>query len=197
MLARADADLVLPFRIGEILVAERVDLQVHLHIQHAIAQRQRVPVALRAAQVRGNRVVEHLRAHRLREPAVDEVEQVADVDRHQHVGRRLRAFRLHTLEQAVLHEYRVDLDAALLRERVDQRLDQLRFAGGVQAHFLGGVGQRRECGDGNGEGADERQQAGARIRHGDSGEAGGRRGVPGRACHPSDPKHYKAKDSGF
>ncbi len=182
VLARADADLALPFRIGEILVAERIDLQVLLDVQHAVAQRQRVPVAVRAPQVRGNRVVERLRAHRLREPAVDEIEQVADVDRHQHVGRRLRAFRLHALEQAVLHEHRVDLDAALLRECVDEWLDQLRFAGGVQAHFLGRVGQRRECGGGKGEGAGKRQQAGARIRHEDSGRGrwtmGAFRGAP-------------------
>ncbi len=150
MLAGTDADLALPFRIGERLVRDRVELHVLVDVQHAVAQRQRVPVTARAAQVRGNRAVERRRARGLREPAVDEIEQIADVDRHQHVGGRARAFGLHALEQAVLDEHRVDGDAALLRERVDERLDQLRLAGRVQVDFVGRVrggrdGGEREC----------------------------------------------------
>ena len=69
---------------------------------------------------------------RLGHALVDEIDEVADIDGHQHVGRRVGAFGGDPLRQAVLDEDGVDRDAGLLGEDVDQRLDQAGLAGGVE-----------------------------------------------------------------
>ena len=55
----------------------------------------------------------------------------ADVDREQHVGRAVGAFGLDALLEPVGRGHDVDLDAGVLGEGVEQRLDQLGFTVGV------------------------------------------------------------------
>ncbi|MNI27833.1 hypothetical protein D3C73_815890 [compost metagenome] len=167
VLARTDADLALPLRVGQVFVAEGLQLQVLFHIQHAVAQRQGIPLAVGAAQVGGDHRFQGLRLDRLRHAAVNQVQQVADVYGHEHVGGRLGAFGLDALQQAVLDEHGVDLDAAFFREGVQQRLDQLGFPSGVQADFFGGIGR-----DGEGGGACQREGAQQRIQLGTLGHVG-------------------------
>ena len=68
-------------------------------------------------------------AHRLFEPA--------DVDGEQHVGRAVGAFGLDALLEAVGGGDDVDLDAGVLGEGVEQRLDQLGLAIGVDVDLAG------------------------------------------------------------
>jgi len=149
MLAGADADFPFPARVGQIFVVERLDVQVLGDVGHPVAQRQGEPLAVGRAQVGGNGGTQRGGVDRLCDFAVHQVQKVADIHRHQYIGRRLRAFGAHPFEQAILDEDRIDLDAGILGEGGDQRFDELGLAGGVQIDFLGqdGTGhQRQGCG---------------------------------------------------
>ena len=170
VLAGTDADLALPLGIGQVFVAEGAQLQVLVGIQHPGPHRQPEPVALRAAQVGRDRLLQRGRLHRLGDAALDQVEQVAHVHRHQHVGRRAGTFGAHPLQQAVLHEHGVDLHPALRAEGGQQRLHQRRLPRGVERDRFGG-----ECRSGRG----GCQGNGAEAQ----GRAMQRAGRAGEACH--------------
>ncbi|KIU01669.1 hypothetical protein QU38_00440, partial [Staphylococcus aureus] len=78
-----------------------------------------------------------------RKAAVDDVDEVADVDGHEHVGLGPLALGGDALGEALLHEDRVDGDAGLGGEGVEERPDQARLAGGVEVD-LGGRGHRAQ-----------------------------------------------------
>ena len=101
-------------------------------------------MSARIAQALGDRLLEHRRFHRLRETAVDEVDQVAVVDGHDQVGRRVLALRLDALGDAALDEDGIDGDPRLGGERVEERLDQAWLARRVDVD-LAGLGERRRA----------------------------------------------------
>src|SRR5690554_3353086 len=138
VLPRADAHFALPARVGESFVGDCADIEIGGDVGDAIAQRQRVPLIVGATQMLGNGLAQYGGIDRLGDAGFHQIEQIADVDGHQDIGRRLVALGLHTLDQAVLHEYGVDLDAGVFGEFVEQRLDQTWLACGIQAYFLSG-----------------------------------------------------------
>lgn len=74
---------------------------------------------------------------RLGDALFSEIDEVAGIHSHQNVGRRACALAQNALRKTVLQEYGVDLDAARGGEGVQQRLDQARFAGGVDVELRG------------------------------------------------------------
>ena len=146
VLARADADPPLPFGVRQILVGDRVKLQVLGRIDDARAHRQGEPLVARVAQVFRDGGGQDLGFDRLGQAPFHQIDEVAGVHRHQHVGGRAFAFRGKALDQAVLQEDRVDLDAGVFGEGLQKRLDQSRFARGVKVQFLGGSTRAGEDG---------------------------------------------------
>src|SRR3546814_2408492 len=53
--------------------------------------------------------------------AFDQVEQIADIDRHEYVGGRFIAFGLDAFDQAILYEDGIHFDDGIFRELVQQR----------------------------------------------------------------------------
>ena len=142
VLAGADADLALPLRVGELLVGDRVLLHALLRgVDHARAHRDAVPVAFRIAVLRRHHLVEHVRLDRLRDAGLHRVLEPADVDGEQHVGRAVGALGLDALLEAGACRDDVDLDAGVLGEGIEQRLDQLALAIGVDVD-LARLGER-------------------------------------------------------
>ncbi len=145
---------ILPFHSGsaEILVGECVDVGAVLRdVEHARSQRQGIPAALGIAEVRRNHRVEHRRLDRLGDAGVDQVDEVAEVDGHQHVGGGVVAFGGDPFRQAGIDENGVDFDAALRREGVEEGLDQARLARGVEIDLAGGERRgRKQRQDGEG-----------------------------------------------
>jgi len=84
-------------------------------------------VAFRIAELRGHDLVERGRHDRLGDPGLYCFFEAADIDREQDVGGAVLAFGLDALLQAGARRNDVDLDAGVLGEGVEQRLDQLRF----------------------------------------------------------------------
>ena len=86
--------------------------------------------------------------------------QIADIDGEQKIGGAVAPFRRHALDQALLGEDHVDLDAGLLGEFLEQRVDEVRLAVGVDVHFLriAGLGSMAEGKDKD-EGKKRRQHA--------------------------------------
>lgn len=142
MLPRADADLALPFRLGEVFIGKARKIQVLLGVKHPRPLRQREPVAVLVAQVLGDGGGKRLGFDGLGQAAIDQIDQVADVHGHQHVGGRGLALLLDPLGQAVLEEDGIDLHPGRFGERGQQRLDQIRLARGVKVQFLGACGNR-------------------------------------------------------
>jgi hypothetical protein len=60
-------------------------------------------------------------SHGLRETLLDEIDEVAEVDRHEHVRRRARAFGGYAFGEAIAYEDRIDLDARVLGKGLQQR----------------------------------------------------------------------------
>ena len=128
----------LPFhlRIGQLLVGDGFQTERLRRVDHSSAERQGEPLSFSAAQVGRHGLLEHSGLHRLRQALVGQVEEVAEVDRHQHVRGRLRPLGGDTLGQPVLDEDRIDLDARGLGERVEEGLNQSGFAGGIEVYLL-------------------------------------------------------------
>ncbi len=131
MLAWADADLSLERGIGELFICEGLEVRVFVGVEHTGAQRQRVPVAVRVAEVGGHRGVQRFGFDRLGHAFVDEVDQISDVDGHQNIGGRICALRSDALRQALLYKHGIDRDTGLGGESFEQRRNQSRFARGV------------------------------------------------------------------
>ena len=142
VLAGADADLALPLGIGELFVGDLVLLDAILRgVDHTGAHRDAGPVSIGIAILRRHDLVDHHRLDRLGDAGLHGLVDAADVDRQQHVGGAVGAFRLHALLEARTRRDDVDLDAGVLGEGVEQRLDQLGFAIGVDVDLA--VGGRR------------------------------------------------------
>ena len=78
-------------------------------------------------------------------PASVALREIADIDGEQHVGRAVAPLGLDALDQTLLGEDHIDLDAGLVGERLEQRIDQVRLAVGIDIDLasLGGLGARR------------------------------------------------------
>ena len=142
VLAGTDADLAFPFGIGELLIGDLVLLDAVLRgVDHARAHRNAGPVSIRIAVLRRHDLVDHNRFNRLGDAGLHGLVDAADVDRQEHVGGAVGAFRLHALLEARTRRDDVDLDAGVLGEGVEQRLDQFGFAIGIDVDLA--VGGRR------------------------------------------------------
>ena len=163
VLAGADADLALPLRVGEFLVGDRVLLHALLRgVDDARAHRDAVPGAVRAVIGLRHRLLEHCGLDRLRDAGVDRVLQPRDVDGEQHVGRRVRAFGLDALLEPGACRDHVDLDAGVLGEGFEQRLDQFLLAIRIDVDL---ALRGREAGS---EGGGAERGEGERMGHGAS-----------------------------
>src|SRR5262245_35820094 len=76
--------------------------------------------------------------------------EIANIDGEEDVGRAVASFRLDALDQALFGEDDIDLDAGLLREPIEQGVDQNRLAVGIDIHlgiggacWHGGEGEKR------------------------------------------------------
>ena len=87
----------------------------------------------------------------LREPCVLGLGQAACVDRQQHIGGAVGALGRQALVEARGGIDHVGLDAGLGGERLEQRVDQLRLAVGVDVHLLGGGRSNAACESGQSE----------------------------------------------
>ena len=127
-------------------------------VDHARAHRDAGPMAFRIAILRRARPFERLRLDRLGDAVLHRVFEAADVDGQQHVGGAVGALGLDALLEAGARRDDVDLDAGVLGEGVEQRLDQLALAIGVDIDLVGarrrvtrrsanraGHGQRCKC----------------------------------------------------
>ena len=145
VLAGADADLALPLGIGELFVGDGVLLDAVLRgIDHARAHRNAGPVTVGIAVLRRHDLVERLRLDRLRHAGLHRFVHAADIDRQQHVGRAVGALGLHALLEPGTGRNDVDLDAGIGGEGVEQRLDQLGFAVGIDVDLTVVGGCRRD-----------------------------------------------------
>ena len=158
VLAGADADLALPLRVGELLIGDLVLLHALLGgIDDAAAQADAEPMALRIAIGRRDRLLEHGATSTgcvtpysfacCRRPISTVRSTSAGL---------FSPSAAHALLEAARGEDRVHLDAGLLGELVDERLDQARLAIGVEVDLLGrkgrgGEGRKARC-EGRGEG---------------------------------------------
>lgn len=136
MQAGANADFTLPGGIGKLLIGDPGQVEVLGHIHRAGTHRKSEPVAIVIPQRLGNRGAEDLRLDALRKALLDKIDENAGIDSHQNICRRLVTFRDDALGDPVLQEDGVDRDPGRLREGIDQRLDQPRFAGGIEVELL-------------------------------------------------------------
>lgn len=103
-----------------------------------------------ATQMRRDGIVDRFGLHGLSYATLHQIQQGSHVHRHQHISRRACAFGLNALQQTVFDEHGIDLDATLLGKRVQQRLNQARFARGVQSYLLCRHGWQRSQADAHG-----------------------------------------------
>ena len=139
VLSGSNADLAFPRRVGELFVCKRCEIGVFSDIEDARAERQREPVAVRVAEVRRHGLFERCRVDGLRHALIDEVDEVADIDGHQDVGRRIGAFCCNSFRQALLDKDGIHGDAGFGGKGLEQRLDQSGLSRGVDVD----VGKRR------------------------------------------------------
>jgi hypothetical protein len=155
VLAVTGADLALPLRVGKLLIGDLVLCDAVLgRVDDARARGQAEPVAVRIAILGRDVLVDDVALDLLRDAAFLGFRQAGDVDRQDDVGRRVRAFRLDALHQALVEEEHVGGDPGFLGEFVEQRLDQVRLTVGVDVDFTiceGGCGKRQTgCREGKG-----------------------------------------------
>src|SRR6476469_8625681 len=167
VLARADADLALPFRFGELFVGEGgLGHAILRDVGHPRAHGNAVPVPLRIAVLRGYDLVQQFGLDRLGDSRPYRLLEPPDIDGEQNIRRAVGAFGLDALLEAGAGRDDVDLDAGILGERVEQRLDQFAFAVGVHVD-VARLGKRRAAGDDCAYGdASPRQRAHANEFHG-------------------------------
>ena len=148
VLARADAELALEARAGEILIGEGGVLYAVLRgVDDAGARETADPEPSLAPQRRRNRLLKRRGHDRLRHAEVDRMCQRGNIHRQQKISRAALAFGLNALGEAGFGEHDIDLHAGFSREFIEQRLDQPRFAMGVEVDFLrlNGTGSTEYC----------------------------------------------------
>ena len=74
---------------------------------------------------------------RLADAGIDGLREVANIDGEQHVRRAVSSFGGHALDQAFLGEDHIDLDAGLRGEVLEQRIDQIWLAIGIDIDLAG------------------------------------------------------------
>ena len=134
MLAGAGADSAAELRVRE--VGQGLDL-ARLHPLpgdegDARPGRKSEPEAFGMAQVCGDRFIENRRVHGIEKSGLGQRVEPADIDGQHGIGRVVGARRLDLLHHSLLREHDVHLDAGLLRELVEHRLDQEGLAIRVQ-----------------------------------------------------------------
>ena len=102
-------------------------------------------MTFRVPEVRRYQGVEFLRLHHLGQACRLGPVQTSCVGGDQQVGRGVAALALQPLQQGIrLAGDQVDLDAGLLGETIEQGLDQLLLARGVEIDLAGGGRQDRQ-----------------------------------------------------
>ena len=81
---------------------------------------------------------------RLRDAGVGRLGEIADIDGEQDVGWAVAPLGLDALDQPLLGEDHIDLDAGLRGELLEQRIDQVRLAVGIDID-LARLGGRNDC----------------------------------------------------
>ncbi|MCY1303884.1 hypothetical protein D9M70_536120 [compost metagenome] len=144
VLAVAGADLALPLRIGKFFIGDVVLGDAVLgSVDDAAARGEAEPVAVRIAEMCRDVLADRLVDDRLGDACVLGFGQAADVDRQDHVGRRVGAFGLDALDEALVEEEHVGGDAGFLGEGVEQRLDQIGLPVGIDIDLTVGPGGAR------------------------------------------------------
>ena len=155
VLARADADLALPLGVGQLLVGDGVLLHALLgRVDDARAHGDAEPVIGGIAIGGGDRGLQRGGIHGLREARILGLGEAAGIDGEEQVGRAVLSFGGEALVETGGGEHDVGLDAGLLGEGLEQRIDQPRLAIGVDVDL---ALRQRGGGGGDHTGEDERQ----------------------------------------
>ena len=129
VLAGANADLALPFRIGEIFVVQGSLLHAILRgIDHARAHRNAVPVPLGIAILGRHDLIEDVRLDGLGDAGPHCVLDPPDIDGEQHIRGAVGTLGLDALFEARACRDDIDLDAGVPAKGVEQRLNELALA---------------------------------------------------------------------
>ncbi len=137
MLAVANADPALPFRIRQFLIGDILLAHPLLRgIDNPAACRQAEPFALGITQIGGDILFDDgIVENRLRDTALLGLDQTGDIDRQQHIGRRIDAFCLDAFHQSLVEKKNIRLYSRFLGKGVEQRLDQFRLAIGIDINL--------------------------------------------------------------
>jgi len=135
--------------VGEFLVGDRVLLHPVLRgIDHTGAAGEPDPFIVGGAIGRRDRRIERRRMDRLSDTGISGLREIADIDGEQHIGRAVAPFGLDALDQALLGEDHIDLDAGLLGEFLEQGVDQIRLAVRIDIDLARLDGLSGCCGEG-------------------------------------------------
>jgi hypothetical protein len=88
-------------------------------------------VSFRITVLRHDHAIEQVRLDRLADAGTHCIFKPADIDGQKHVGGARCAFRFHALFETAARRNDVDLDAGILGESLEQRLDQFLLAIGI------------------------------------------------------------------
>ena len=138
MQSRAGAEAALPLVRGEILIGG--DLSgfhaVFRGIDDAGAGGEAEPVVVRVTQFGGDVGFQHIGLDGLRDTGIDDLHQAGNVDGENKVRGRAVALGLEPFGHALVDEGHIDLDPGFGSEGIDEGLDQLGLAVGVDVDLL-------------------------------------------------------------
>ncbi len=133
---RAHAQLAPPFWVGQLFVADGGEGRVLARHHHARADRQRQPLPIVTAQIRGHGPFDGWRIESLRQPAVGQLSRLVQADGDQDIRRRGFAFRGQALDEAVFDEQQFDGGATVAGEGRDGRRQQIGFPGCIDGDLV-------------------------------------------------------------
>src|SRR5690606_24316758 len=108
-------------------------------VDDAAAGGEREPISLGIAVLRRAVLLDLRILDRLRDPQLFRIDKAPDVDRQDDVSRRIRAFGRNAVLKALVDEKGLCLDAGFLLESIEERLDEIGLAIGVDVNATIGL----------------------------------------------------------
>ena len=141
MLPGPNADFAAPFRLGELLVGDRILRHaVFRCVDDACPPREPDPLIVFSPIGGRDSSIDALRLNGLGNTRCRRLGEIAHIYGEQEIGRTVLSLGFNTLDQALLGEQDVDLDPCLLSELFEQRLDQGRLTVGINIDLARGCG---------------------------------------------------------
>ena len=139
MRAGAGADAALPFRVGQRLICRNLAIGDALlaGIDDAGAGGETEPLVAGVAEFGRDVGGEDVGGDGPRHARLDDLRQPRDIDGQDHVGGAAVALVLKPFDHALVDMGDVDGDPGLRGERIDEGLDQLRLAEGIDVDLIG------------------------------------------------------------